>query len=156
MTEGSLLFAPETDRAVIETKYGTIEIGAGSKALVEVNGENVTVLNLHDKAHGSINVRHGNTAMKLGLGHQLVLSSCAYRTDGENAIAMRNVRREVISGGLHAFGGEFSMVSALTTHPALRSLCQSKVKGHRAHLDPILKNACILSYVTARHGAYKK
>ena len=71
-------------------------------------------------------------------------------------VAVRDVKEHGRFGELRAFTAEFSMVSALVDHAALRALTRSPSSEHRKHVEQLLKNACVLTVVCGKHGAYKK
>ncbi|WP_139776733.1 hypothetical protein [Oceanospirillum multiglobuliferum] len=69
-------------------------------------------------------------------------------------IAVRNIK-SVQLGDRRIFTADFSIMSALMNHNTLKGLAKSTSAEHKRHLTQFLKNATVLSYVTAKHGSYK-
>jgi hypothetical protein len=69
-------------------------------------------------------------------------------------VAARHVVDYDLSGGIHAFQTEFSIVSALAEIESLHELTSSKQPEMRGVVNNVLKTAAALQVVTGSHGAY--
>jgi hypothetical protein len=140
----------------VRTAHGVIEIGAGSKVLVETNEQETIVRNLHDHKRGDVVMVANGTALPISLGHQLAVSNDPQGTlQDRSSIATRHTTTYPLSNGLTATISEFSLISAMTNHPILKALAQSADKTERKHVEQILKNAVVLTFATAAKGRYQ-
>lgn len=158
MQSGAALFAPQGSSLVLSTPEGDVYIESGCKTLVHVSNGYVAVLNLRDGHAGQVRLMHGKTVVNVAVGKELVIGP----DRGANLpdvnptpeIAVRDIKSHVI-GTTRVFIGDFSIMSALMNHAALRGLSKSSEPAHKKQLAQLLKNAIVLSYVTAKHGSYK-
>ncbi len=160
MAEGAAMFAPEKEDLFLPTIGGEVIIPAGCKAIVHVKEGVIAVLNLHDKRAGQICVRRSGNLISTSMGKEIVISdlpSAEFATSNPAPdVAVRNLKSWQLSSGQRVFMADFSMISALSNHPALKCLGQSHSAEHRKQMKQLLKNAAALTYVTAKHGLYKQ
>lgn len=150
------LFAP---RQTTEIKLygGTVSMAVGSIVFVTVEGGSAAIYNLHDPHGGSVAIVVDGMKITLAPGEQLVLTrdkvgSFEKINPGKQIAYRREVLHEFPSG-LRVFVSDFSITSALTSITPLKQMLFSSPHHHIAH--KVLKNAAIMTLLTAAKGPYK-
>lgn len=124
----------------------------GSLVYVDSDGETTSVLNLHDSGRKQVVVQVGDQSIELAPGQVLIVS--ARRAGSEFAeinpletLTYRDVHQASSTGDKLVFQGEFSMITALTSLPQLKSLINSDKPEHVQIRQQLFKTVAAVSVV---------
>ncbi|MBX9725311.1 MAG: hypothetical protein K2X81_28160, partial [Candidatus Obscuribacterales bacterium] len=97
--------------------------------------------------------------VEVGLGKQVIVGQDAgtdfHAVNPTPQIAVREIKSQPLKNGLRAYSADFSILSALLNHESLKGLNKTEDPVLRQHFEQVLKTACVLTYVTSKHGAFK-
>ncbi len=151
-----VLYAPR-QAVQIELAGGTLSMAAGSVVFFTSTGNDVAIYNLHDPHGGSVALVVDGMKITLAPGEQLVLTrdkvGSFEKINPGKQIAYRHEVLHELPNGLRAFVSDFSITSALTSITPLKQMLSNSAHHHIAH--KILKNAAIMTVLTAAKGPYK-
>lgn len=158
--QGELMFAPAEKPVNIALPNGKLKVGVGAKVLVEVTDAGTIVRTLHDRKLGDVVFVNGRSVLPVTIGHQLAIangdSEDLLKSQANKSIATRKTATRKLPCGLNVSASEFSLVSAISTNPILKTLSRSQHKADRKHMEQIIKSTCIVSFLTMKHGPFQK
>ncbi len=146
LTSGNGLFAAKSNLN-IQTKMGSVKVDPGAVVMVLQNQHGTMVFNLYDERSSSVHIDTGNGVTHLAPGKQIFLTDKNYDSLEEispSEIGYRNSKEGRV-GDLRSFKAEFSMFSALSSVPGLRSLVNSPDKADQKLLNKLLVAAAAYS-----------
>jgi hypothetical protein len=149
---GSALMAPTDADLLLSAGNARIRIARGSAAFVSVENGAVSLLALHERKTSDIGVLVGEQEIFVRTGEQLVLGKTE---SGLRSIATRAPRQHRTADGGKATLSEFSIPSAITSLPEIRSLRASADPAKRALYDNLVRNAAVLQTVGLHKGPYR-
>jgi hypothetical protein len=152
------LVAPEAKAKVVTTCGARIHVAKGAVAFVASNGNDVSILALHDSKAADIGVLVHGREIHLRAGEQLVITNRAGSLSDTNPLsdlAVRNIREHHLPDGGRAFTCDFSIPSALSSLHSLKHLPKSPSAYLRATYVKLLKNAAALQMLNTGKGPYK-
>jgi hypothetical protein len=155
LRKGNVVVAPDQD-TVIETSFGTVEVGAKSMALIMALPSGTAVYNLDDTRKNSIVITIGKDHMTLAPGRHAMITS--HLVDGfemvnpAESFGYRNVSSKKLDGDLQAFTSEFSMTNAIGNIKQLRQMVNSSNPDAKRKASHLLKTAAIMSQISAGGG----
>ncbi|MBX9688238.1 MAG: hypothetical protein K2X27_16130, partial [Candidatus Obscuribacterales bacterium] len=156
---GGVLLSPDNEAISIKTNEGLVYLEAGSIAYVLAGERDLAVLALSENRQGDIKVVASKRSIDLRFGEFLLIN----RDDAaalEQAMPLpansRNVNRQNLPDGRALFTGEFSVTSAVAKIGAINAMLKKNLLSNsdRKRIEQVLKNAVVLSIVTAKHGPY--
>ncbi len=160
LKRGELLFAPAAKQITVSLPDGKLKISGGSKVLVEVTDGRTIVRTLHDRKLGDVVFLSENSILPVNIGHQLVITNGdAQSIDSSGTrqpIAIRKTTTRHLPSGITLSASEFSLVSAISRNPILKTLSRSQSKADKKHMEQILKSTCIVSFLTVKHGPFQQ
>lgn len=160
LQKGGVLLSPANEPIIIKTNEGWVHLNPGSIAYVIAGEKDLTVLALSENRLGDIKVISCKRSIDLRFGEFLLINRGeASEVDAAMHIpaASRNMNRQSLPEGRTAFTGEFSVPSAVAKIGLISAMLKQRSLplADRKRLEQVLKNAVVLSIVTAKHGPYQ-
>jgi len=157
LSEGNVVFAPSKD-TTIETSHGTVDIAAGSIALVMQTKHGLAVYDLHDQGKNSIVVNAHNKQLSLTPGRHVMVSDRHHNQfEDINPIELvqyRGLNRSKLDNGWSVYTSEFSIPSACYAVKPLSNLMQSKHPEAKAMAHRLLKTTAVLMNLCPDRGDF--
>lgn len=136
-----------------------MHIDKGSEIFIVETGHDVAIYNLADVHSGGVQVLVGKRLVKMRPGQQMVLTRKQTedfdKINPGKGIGYRNPYLRDLGDGTRAFVADFSIPSAISALPPLRQMLKSQNVGDRAATARLLKNAVIMSDLSAAAGPYR-
>jgi hypothetical protein len=149
---GQVLFAAAKDTTV-ETPFATVEISAGSVALVLANKNSLGVYDLHDSKKGSVRILHNNGELHLSPGRCAVITNDKSRslhdTNPIEAIGYRNLHERSLKDNLKMYDAEFAPSHALNAVRPLKTLMASRNPKAKVLKGKLMKTTAVLWHMNA-------
>ncbi|MBX9569215.1 MAG: hypothetical protein K2X77_09990 [Candidatus Obscuribacterales bacterium] len=131
----------------LTSKFGDVELGAGTTALVRSNDQGLEIFNIYENRWGGIKVKVGDRHFVVGAGQSLQIgktSKVASRNEKEHKLETHTVKT-----------AEFSILSLFSQSDVLAKVMKSPTKQDRQLGARVFKMAACLSLVTQAHGLFK-
>jgi hypothetical protein len=148
------------NRAAVSHKAGKTSIVCkpGAMALFVDNGETVTVYCLDQRGSGDVRVTLDNKHVDLLPGQQFVVTEQQNEEFQDvnpcHTISYRNPKAQFSGNGVKSYIADFSIVSAILAVRPLNKMLLSQDSHDQRRINELLKNATILSELTAVDGPY--
>ena len=129
ITDGGQVYAPQEDTR-IETAFGTIDIDAGSFAMVFSSADSVAIFNLDDMHRDAVRIQAADRKLSIAPGRHLLITKGSVKSFDEanpvESICYRKVNDVEVGAGFRGFSAEFSIPSAINAIRPLKQLLNSK------------------------------
>lgn len=114
----------------IETRFGTINMKAGSLVMLIAFENGIAIYNLDDTRRDAVNVQSTEHSFTLAPGQSVVITSSPAssfeQVNPAQLLGYRNIQAQVLPSGLRSFTSEFLVPSCVSAVGSLRKLTQSK------------------------------
>jgi hypothetical protein len=149
------LLAPSKHNLRAEVGTAIVEVKRGAVAFVADNGDDCSILSLHDSQKGDVKVIVDGQVICLSSGEQLVISKTGSAKSNPLAcIAVRHVNQLKLNSDKHVYACDFSIPSAMSSVNTLSRLSQSNLPKERSTFLKILKTSAALQTVGAHKDPY--
>lgn len=155
--DGNVLYAPTCD-TTIETKHGTVNLAAGSIAVIMQSENSLAVYDLHDGGRNQVVIQTGGKRINLSPGRHITISSNASEDFASvNAIELvqhRSLDQSKLNNGWNAYASEFSIPSACYAVKPLKRLMTSSDRESKKMANRIAKTTAVLMTLRPDHGDF--
>ncbi|MBU6455010.1 MAG: hypothetical protein KGS72_24785, partial [Cyanobacteria bacterium REEB67] len=151
LQKGSMFVAPDVD-TVIQTGFGSVNVAAGSVALVVAFDGGVAVYNLHDSKRDSVVVSGNGHNVSVVPGRNAILTTrnVHYFEEVNPAefVGYRRLTSTAFGDGVKAFQSEFDIRTMLMGVEPLKQLVRAEDAHSRKVSGSLLKTAAILMTIS--------
>ncbi len=148
LDNGPLLLSAEHD-TVVETPHGSINVAAGSFALLVAFEDGLGVYNLHDEHKGAVVLNRGGESIMLAPGQCAVVTPSSKKSfeqlNPTQFVTYRNVAGKAAGADGKIYRADFDLKSMLGGLKPLRDMLTSESPRSRKAIAKMLKTAAILS-----------
>ncbi len=151
LDQGALLFNSD-ENTVVDTPFGSVNLAAGSFALLVAFEDGLGVYDLHDGHKGAVAIKFGSENTMLSPGQSAMITKSSAKTfeqlNPTQFVAYRKVINRTPEKDLKLFRAEFDLGSMLHGLKPLRDMLASDSPKTRKAITNMLKTAAIMSSLT--------
>lgn len=155
-TNNFALFSSDQD-TTIDLENAKLHVARGTLVGFHINGESISILNLHDNHLGAVRLCAPEKHISIGPGQQLLISSSKKTLVNDlSQLPLRKPEKVFERSTVVTYTTDFSMSEAIRNFTELNHLVKhSTSKRERKLSSDMLKTAAGIHLVSMRHGVYK-
>jgi len=152
MRSGHVLFAPQKDTNVV-TPFGTVEVAAGSMALVMANQNGLAVYDLHDTRKGAVKIKTNGHEVALSPGRCTLVAKASNKRFHDinplEAVGYRGLSEKALGSELKLYNSEFCTIHAMQAVKPLKEIANANHPKARKLSTQLMKTSAVLMHLGA-------